>query len=70
MGDKNLGFDLFSYFRLYFLAECVLLDDFHTKEFILGGFVNFQFFVEIAKWPILLKRGCEGAFQFYVQILT
>ena len=34
-------FDLFSYFGLYFLAESVLSDGFHAKEFIFGGFIEF-----------------------------
>ena len=46
-----------------------MLDDFHAKEFIFGGFIEFQFFVFV-KWPILLKNGCGGAFQFYAQILN
>ena len=69
MGVKIEVFDLFSYFGLYFLAENVLLHGFHAKEFIFGGFVKFQFFVSV-KWPILLKNGCGGAFQFYAQILS
>ena len=31
---KNWVFDILSNFGLYFLAESVLLDDFHAKEFI------------------------------------
>ena len=69
VGVKIEVFDLFSYFGLYFLAESVLLDGFHAKEFIFGGFVEFQFFV-FAKWSILLKNKCGGVFQFYAQILT
>ena len=55
MGVKIEVFDLFSYFGFYFLAESGLLDVFHAKEFIFGGFVEFQFFVFV-KWPILLKN--------------
>ena len=51
------------------IPESVLLDSFYAKKFIFGGFVEFHFFI-FTKWPILLKNGCGGAFQFYVQILT
>ena len=69
MGVKIEVLDLFSCFGLYSLAESVLLDGFHAKEFIFGGFVEFHFFIFV-KWRILLKNGYEGTFQFYVQILT
>ena len=70
-GGKNWGTCIWSFqlFWTYFLAESVLLDGFRAKEFIFRGFVEFQFFV-FAKRRILLKNGCGGAFQFYVQILT
>ena len=68
-GVKIEVFDLFSYFGLYFLEESVYLDGFNAKELIFWDFIEFQFFV-FAKWPILLKNGCGGAFQFYAQILT
>ena len=71
-GGKNWGiwpFQLFWTLYICNLAESVFLDGFHTKEFIFWGFVEFQFFV-FEKWPILLKNGCGGAFQFYAQILT
>ena len=61
MGVKVEVFDIFSYFGLYFLAESVLLDGFHAKEFHFEGFVEFQFFV-FAKWPILFKKWVSGRF--------
>ena len=66
---KNLVFDILSNFGLYFLAESVLLYDFHAKEFIFWGFGKFQLSV-FAKLPFLFENGCEGAFQFYAQIVT
>ena len=63
MGVKIEVFDLFSYFGLYFLAESVFLDGFHAKDFIIWGFVEFQFFV-FGKWHILLKNGCGALFNF------
>ena len=69
VGVKIEVFDLSSYFGIYCLAESVLLDGFHAKEFIFKGFVEFQFFVFV-KWLILLKNGYGALFKFYVQILS
>ena len=69
VGVKIGVFDILSNFGLYFLAESVLLDDFHAKEFIFWGFGKFQLSV-FAELPFLFENGCEGAFQFYAQIIT
>ena len=42
VGVKIGVFDILSNFELYFLAESVLLDDFHAKELIFWGFGKFQ----------------------------